>query len=88
MEPRGLLCDEITSALDPELKHDVLDVLDDLRRDGLTLLLVTHEVQFARRSADRVFVLDDGKVIEEGTPQEVFDHPRTERTQKFLSKVM
>jgi ABC-type polar amino acid transport system ATPase subunit len=88
MEPRGLLCDEITSALDPELKHDVLDVLDDLRRDGLTLLLVTHELQFARRSADRILVLDDGKVIEEGTPQEVFDHPRTERTQKFLSKVM
>lgn len=88
MEPRGLLCDEITSALDPELKHDVLDVLDDLRRDGLTLLVVTHEIQFARQSADRIFVLDDGKVIEEGTPQEVFDHPRTERTQRFLSKVM
>lgn len=88
MEPRGLLCDEITSALDPELKHDVLDVLDNLRRDGLTLLVVTHEIQFARQSADRIFVLDDGKVIEEGTPQEVFDHPRTERTQRFLSKVM
>jgi polar amino acid transport system ATP-binding protein len=87
MEPRGLLCDEITSALDPELKGEVLDVLADLKRDGLTLLLVTHEIGFARRAADRVFVLADGRVIEEGPPADVLDRPRTERTQQFLRRV-
>src|SRR5207253_5076273 len=71
MEPRGLLCDEITSALDPELKGEVLDVLAGLNRDGLTLLLVTHEIGFARRAADRVVVLADGVVVEEGTPADV-----------------
>src|SRR2546421_3219369 len=69
MEPRGLLCDEITSALDPELKGEVLDVLAGLKRDGLTLLLVTHEIGFARRAAGRVFVLADGPVVEDGTPE-------------------
>jgi polar amino acid transport system ATP-binding protein len=88
MEPRGLLCDEITSALDPELKGEVLDVLLDLKRDGLTLLLVTHEIGFARRAADRVLVLADGKVIEEGNAAEVIDQPKTERTRQFLSRVM
>lgn len=88
MEPRALLCDEITSALDPELKHDVLDVLEDLKRDGLTLVVVTHELGFARRSADRVFVLAGGKVIEEGPPDAVFDNPQTPRTQQFLSRVL
>ena len=88
MEPRGLLCDEITSALDPELKGEVLDVLLDLKRDGLTLLLVTHEIGFARRAADRVLVLADGKVVEEGPAAEVIDRPRTERTRAFLSRVM
>ncbi len=73
MEPKGLLCDEITSALDPELKGEVLDVLAGLKRDGLTLLLVTHEIGFARRAADRVIVLADGRVVEEGTPAEVLD---------------
>src|SRR5205814_2701968 len=68
MEPRGLLCDEITSALDPELKHDVLKVLEDLKGDGLTLILVTHEIGFARKAADRVLVLADGTMIEEGPP--------------------
>jgi polar amino acid transport system ATP-binding protein len=88
MEPRGLLCDEITSALDPELKGEVLDVLVDLKRDGLTLLLVTHEIGFARRAADRVVVLADGGIIEEGPPREVFDRPKTERTKQFLSRVL
>jgi len=88
MQPRALLCDEITSALDPELKGEVLDVLEDLRRDGLTLLLVTHEIGFARRAADRVVVLADGAVIEEGTPAEVLDRPRSPRTQRFLTSVM
>jgi polar amino acid transport system ATP-binding protein len=87
MEPRGLLCDEITSALDPELKGEVLDVLAGLKRDGLTLLLVTHEIGFARRAADRVFVLAEGRVVEEGTPEEVLDRPRTERTRQFLRRV-
>lgn len=88
MEPRALLCDEITSALDPELKNEVLDVLEDLRRDGLTLLLVTHEIGFARRAADRVVVLADGVVIEEGTPAEVLDRPQSPRTQRFLTSVL
>ena len=88
MEPRGLLCDEITSALDPELKGEVLDVLVDLKRDGLTLLLVTHEIGFARRAADRVVVLADGGIVEEGPPEEVFDRPKTERTRHFLSRVL
>ena len=88
MEPRGLLCDEITSALDPELKGEVLDVLVDLKRDGLTLLLVTHEIGFARKAADRVVVLADGGIAEEGTPEQVIDRPRTERTKHFLSRVL
>ncbi len=88
MHPRGLLCDEITSALDPELKHEVLEVLADLKRDGLTLLVVTHEIGFARRVADRVVVLADGKVIEEGPPEQVIDRPRTPRTQAFLQRVL
>jgi polar amino acid transport system ATP-binding protein len=88
MQPRGLLCDEITSALDPELKHEVLAVLEDLKRDGLTLLVVTHEIGFARRAADRVVVLADGKIIEEGPPSAVIDQPRTERTRVFLSRVL
>ena len=88
MEPRALLCDEITSALDPELKCEVLDVLVDLKRDGLTLLLVTHEIGFARKAADRVVVLADGGITEEGPPAEVIDRPRTERTKQFLSRVL
>jgi polar amino acid transport system ATP-binding protein len=88
MEPRGLLCDEITSALDPELKGEVLDVLERLKQDGLTVILVTHEIGFARRAADRVVVLCDGKVLEEGPPGEVLDSPRTERLRAFLDRVM
>jgi polar amino acid transport system ATP-binding protein len=88
MEPRGLLCDEITSALDPELKREVLVVLEDLKRDGLTLLLVTHEIGFARRAADRVVVLADGKLIEDGPPQAVLDDPQAARTQQFLRQIL
>ena len=88
MEPRGLLCDEITSALDPELKGEVLDVLEGLKRDGLTIVLVTHEIGFARRAADRVVVLCDGRILEEGTPAEVLDRPRTERMAIFVKRVM
>ncbi len=88
MEPRGLLCDEITSALDPELKTEVLSVLESLRRDGLTLILVTHEIGFARRAADRVVVLADGKIIEDGTPSQVLDDPQMPRTRQFLSQIL
>ncbi len=87
MEPRGLLCDEITSSLDPELKGEVLSVLEDLNRDGLTLIVVTHEIGFARRAADRVAVLADGKIIEDGPPEQVLDRPQVPRTQKFLSQM-
>jgi polar amino acid transport system ATP-binding protein len=88
MEPRGLLCDEITSALDPELKNEVLAVLADLKQDGMTLLMVTHEIGFARRAADRVAVLAEGRVIEAGPPSQVIDNPQTPRTRQFLSRVL
>ena len=88
MEPRGLLCDEITSALDPELKSEVLAVLEDLKRDGLTLILVTHEIGFARRAADRVVVLADGRIVEDGPPSQVLDDPQMPRTQQFLSRML
>lgn len=86
MEPQGLLCDEITSALDPELKHEVLSVLEDLKRDGLTLVMVTHEINFARRAADRIVVLAEGRIIEDGPPTQVLDSPKTERMRQFLKK--
>jgi polar amino acid transport system ATP-binding protein len=88
MDPRGLLCDEITSALDPELKHEVLVVLEELKADGLALIVVTHELGFARRSADRVFVLDGGRVIEEGPPEQVFEQPQTERARRFFRQIL
>jgi polar amino acid transport system ATP-binding protein len=88
MEPSGLLCDEITSALDPELKGEVLAVLEDLKRDRLTIVLVTHEIGFARRAADRVVVLCDGRILEEGPPAEVLNRPKTERMATFLKRVM
>ncbi len=88
MEPRGLLCDEITSALDPELKTEVLAVLEDLKRDRLTLLVVTHEIGFARRAADRVVVLADGRIVEDGPPEQVLDCPQSARTQTFLRCVL
>lgn len=88
MNPDALLCDEITSALDPERKHDVLDVLEKLQEQGLTILMVTHEIGFARKAADKVVVLADGKLIEEGPPAEVLDRPKQERTKQFLAKVL
>src|SRR4051794_32740619 len=88
MQPRALLCDEITSALDPELKHEVLGVLEDLKRDGLTLVMVTHEIGFARRAADRVLVLADGAIIEEGPPGQVIDAPQVARTRAFMERVL
>lgn len=88
MNPKGLLCDEITSALDPELKAEVLEVLEGLKKDGLTLILVTHEIGFARKAADRVVVLCDGRILEEGPPDEVLDRPKTERMRTFLHRVL
>jgi polar amino acid transport system ATP-binding protein len=88
MEPRGLLCDEITSALDPEIKNEVLSVLEDLKREGLTLLMVTHEIGFARRAADRVVVLADGQLIEDGPPAQVIDNSQHVRVQTFLRRVL
>jgi polar amino acid transport system ATP-binding protein len=88
MEPRGLLCDEITSALDPELKGEILEVIAGLKRDGLTVIMVTHEIHFARRAADRVVVLADGLIVESGPPADVIDNPQTERTRRFLSQVL
>jgi polar amino acid transport system ATP-binding protein len=88
MSPRGLLCDEITSALDPEMKGEVLSVLEGLKREGITLLMVTHEIGFARRAADRVLVLESGAIIEDGPPAEVLDNPRTARTRQFLSRIL
>jgi polar amino acid transport system ATP-binding protein len=88
MEPPLMLFDEPTSALDPELVGEVLDVMKDLARDGMTMVVVTHEMGFAREVADSVYFMDDGVVVEHGTPAEVLGRPRHERTRAFLSKVL
>ena len=88
MEPDVMLFDEPTSALDPEMVKEVLEVIKALAESGMTTLIVTHEMGFAREVADRVIFIDEGIICEEGTPSEVFDHPRNERTQQFLSKVL
>lgn len=84
MHPEILLFDEVTAALDPEMVREVLDVMLDLAKQGRTMIIVTHEMQFARAIADRVIFLDSGKIVEESTPETFFDHPKTERAQKFL----
>lgn len=86
MEPKILLLDEPTSALDPELVGEVLKVITDLAKDGMTMLIVTHEMEFARDVAHRVIFLDEGKITEEGTPEQIFSNPRNERTRAFLSR--
>ena len=88
MEPEVMLFDEPTSALDPEMVGEVLDVMRVLARDGMTMIVVTHEMGFAREVADRVIFMADGSIVEEGTPREIFDTPKEERTQNFLSKVL
>jgi ABC-type polar amino acid transport system ATPase subunit len=88
MEPKALLCDEITSALDPELKGEVLDVLEDLEKEGMTLVLVTHEIGFARRAAHRVAVLADGAIVEIGKAEDVIERPTHERTKRFFDRVL
>ena len=87
MDPRVMLFDEATSAIDPELVRDVLDVMRDLARSGMTMIVVTHEMQFARDVADYVIFMADGVVVEEGTPTEVFDHPKNPRTKDFLGHI-
>ena len=88
MQPEILLFDEITSALDPELVAEVLDVLRQLRAEGMTMILATHEMGFARELADNVCFLDAGRILEAGPPAEIFDHPKEERTRKFLSQLL
>ena len=88
MDPEVMLFDEPTSALDPEMVGEVLDLMRDLARDGMTMAVVTHEMGFAREVADRVVFMADGKILEEGTPADIFDHPKDPRLQDFLSKVL
>lgn len=87
MDPHVMLFDEATSALDPELVRGVLDVMRELAEGGMTMVVVTHEMGFAREVADRVIFMEEGYVVEEGTPEEVFDHPKSERTKDFLGHI-
>lgn len=88
MNPEIMLFDEPTSALDPEMVGEVLDVMKELASDGMSMVVVTHEMGFAREVADKVIFMDEGQLIEEGTPEEIFDHPKSERLQSFLQKVI
>ena len=88
MDPKIMLFDEPTSALDPEIVGEVLTVMKDLASEGMTMVVVTHEMGFAREVADRVLFMDQGLIVEEGTPEEIFSSPRNARTQGFLSKVL
>lgn len=87
MHPKAMLFDEPTSALDPEMINEVLDVMVDLARQGMTMIVVTHEMNFARRVANRVVFMADGAIVEEGTPDEFFDHPTSKRAQDFLNSI-
>ncbi len=88
MDPDVMLFDEPTSALDPEMVGEVLDVMKSLARDGMTMMVVTHEMRFAREVGDYILFMDDGQIIEAGTPEQIFDHPQQKRTQDFLKKVL
>ena len=88
MKPKLMLFDEPTSALDPEMVGEVLDVMKQLAQEGMTMVVVTHEMGFAREVGDRVLFMADGKIVEQNTPAEIFSHPREERTKAFLSKVL
>ena len=88
MHPKVMLFDEPTSALDPEMVGEVLDVMRKLAKSGMTMAIVTHEMGFAREVGDRLLFVDDGRIIEQGPPKEVFEHPQEERTRSFLSKVL
>lgn len=88
MEPRAMLFDEPTSALDPEMIKEVLDVMLSLASSGMTMLLVTHEMGFARAAADKVVFMADGEIVEEGKPEDMFSHPKTQRAQDFLNHIL
>ena len=88
MKPDVMLFDEPTSALDPEMVGEVLDVMKELANDNMTMVVVTHEMGFAREVGDRVFFLEDGIIMEQGTPDDIFNHPKTERLKSFLAKVL
>ena len=88
MQPEVMLFDEPTSALDPEMVGEVLEVMKELANSGMTMVVVTHEMGFAREVADRVLFMADGKLVEEGTPEEIFSHPKSPRLQDFLAKVL
>lgn len=88
MNPEIMLFDEPTSALDPEMVGEVLDVMKELAAEGMSMVVVTHEMGFAREVADKVIFMDEGQMVEEGAPEEIFDHPRSERLQSFLQKVI
>lgn len=87
MEPEILLFDEPTSALDPEMVGEVLNVIEDLAKDDMTMLIVTHEMSFAREVADKVIFMDGGTILEEGSPEQIFDHPKNDRTKQFLARI-
>lgn len=88
MDPDVILFDEPTSALDPEMVGEVLELMKELAHEGMTMVVVTHEIGFAREVANRVLFMDDGKILEEGTPSDIFDKPQNDRTKEFLSKVL
>lgn len=87
IEPKVMLFDEPTSALDPELVGEVLKVMKDLAEEGMTMVVVTHEMRFAKEAADKVIFMDGGKIIEEGTPSQIFEHPESDRTKQFLNLI-
>jgi polar amino acid transport system ATP-binding protein len=88
MKPKVMLFDEPTSALDPEMVGEVLAVMKDLAREGMTMIVVTHEMGFAREVGDRVIFMDEGYIVEEGTPEQIFSNPRNDRLKSFLSKIL
>ena len=88
MQPEAMLFDEVTSALDPELVGEVLKVMRQLAQDGMTMIVVTHEMGFARKAADRVLFMADGRIVEEAAPAQFFDHPESDRAKDFLSKIL
>jgi glutamate transport system ATP-binding protein len=88
MDPKVMLFDEPTSALDPEMINEVLDVMIQLAKSGMTMIVVTHEMGFARRAANRVVFMSDGEILEDATPEEFFNHPKTDRAKDFLGKIL
>ncbi|MNF08990.1 Glutamine transport ATP-binding protein GlnQ [compost metagenome] len=88
MNPEIMLFDEVTASLDPEMVREVLDVMLGLAKQGMTMVIVTHEMGFAREVGDRILFMDGGNVVEQGTPEEIFSNPQNDRTKDFLSKVL